>query len=209
MCQCWFGVRKALSEVYRTVYYLSPSWQLGLAHAMVGVYDQSTPCIPRLYVEKVFAESGSLNRARVDSHVARPDSRVSSTAYLRILGARGADAEEVTRTFRYGGEFLSSLVFPSHSNRSIRIRGRILFKGVECDTQFSKKKRNWSLLFFSLFPLAGPVLWGGLEFEEVNICKTVKFMFDVCAGVGSSGVGLVLGCWSRSGGGKPTFPPKP
>ena len=32
-------------------------------------------------------------------------------------------------------------------------------------------------------------------------------MFDVCAGVESSGVGMVLGRWSRSGGGKPTFPP--
>ena len=74
-----------MSEVYRTVYYLSPSWQLGLAHAIVGVYDQCTPCIPCLYVEKVFAESRSINRARVDSHVARPDSRVSSAAFVESL----------------------------------------------------------------------------------------------------------------------------
>jgi hypothetical protein len=72
---------------------------------MVGVYDQSTPCIPCLYVEKVFAESGSINRARVDSHVARPESRVSSAAYPRILEARGADAAEVPRTFGYGVSF--------------------------------------------------------------------------------------------------------
>jgi hypothetical protein len=72
---------------------------------MVGVYDQSTPCIPCLYVEKVFAESGSINRARVDSHVARPESRVSSAAYPRILEARGADAAEVPRTFCYGVSF--------------------------------------------------------------------------------------------------------
>ena len=64
MCQCWFGVRKALSELYRTVYYLSPSWQLGLAPTIVRVYDQSTPCIPCLYVEEVVAESRPSNRAR-------------------------------------------------------------------------------------------------------------------------------------------------
>ena len=74
-----------MSEVYRTVYYLSPSWQLGLAHASVGVYDQCTPWIPCLYVEKVFAESISINRARVDSHVARADSRVSSAAFVESL----------------------------------------------------------------------------------------------------------------------------
>jgi hypothetical protein len=100
-----------LSELYRTVYYLSPSWQLGLAHAIVGVYDQSTSCIPCLYVEKVFAESRSINRARVDSRVARPDSRVSSAAYPRILVARGADAAKVPRTFCYGVSFLLSLIF--------------------------------------------------------------------------------------------------
>jgi hypothetical protein len=94
-----------LSELYRTVYYLSPSWQLGLAHEIVGVYDQSTPCIPCLYVAKVFAESRSINRARVDSRVARPDSRVSSAAYPRILEARGADTAEVPQTFRYGVSF--------------------------------------------------------------------------------------------------------
>jgi hypothetical protein len=48
---------------------------------------------------------------------------------------------------------------------------------------------------------------GGLEFLEVNIRRTVKCMFDVCARVGSSGVGMVWGRWSRSGGGKPTPPP--
>jgi hypothetical protein len=75
-----------------TVYYLSLSWQLGIAHAIVGVYDPSTPCIPCLYVEKVFGQSRSINRARVDSLVARPDSRVSSATYPRIVGVRGADA---------------------------------------------------------------------------------------------------------------------
>jgi small basic protein len=105
LCQCWFGVRKALSEVYSTVYYLSPSWQLGLEHAIVRVYDQGTPCIPCLYVEKVFVESRSINRARVDSRVARPDSRVSSAVYPRILRARGSDAAEVPQTFRYGVSF--------------------------------------------------------------------------------------------------------
>jgi hypothetical protein len=48
---------------------------------------------------------------------------------------------------------------------------------------------------------------GGLEFLEVNIRRTVKCMFNVCARVGSSGVGMVWGRWSRSGGGKPTPPP--
>jgi hypothetical protein len=81
------------------------SWQFGLAHAIDGVYDQSTPCIPCLYVEKVFAESKLINRARVDSRVARPDSRVSSAAYPRILGAREDDAAEVPQTFRYGVSF--------------------------------------------------------------------------------------------------------
>jgi hypothetical protein len=76
-----------LSELYRVVYYLSPSWQLGLAPTIVGVYDQSTPCIPCLYVEEVFAKSRPSNRARADSCVARLDARVSSAAYLRILGA--------------------------------------------------------------------------------------------------------------------------
>jgi hypothetical protein len=50
-------------------------------------YDQSTPCIPCLYIEEVFAESRPSNRARADSCEARPDSRVSSATYLRILGA--------------------------------------------------------------------------------------------------------------------------
>ena len=76
-----------MSELYRTVYYLSPSWQLGLAPTIVGVYDQSTPYIPCLYVEEVFAESRPSNQARADSCVARADSRVLSAAYLRILGA--------------------------------------------------------------------------------------------------------------------------
>jgi hypothetical protein len=102
-----------LSEIYRTVYYVSPSWQLGLAHAIVGVYDQSTPCIPCLYVEKVFAESRSIDRARVDSRVARPDSRVLSAAYPRILGARGADATEVPSTFHYGVIFVVADLFLS------------------------------------------------------------------------------------------------
>jgi hypothetical protein len=75
-----------LSELYRTVYYLSPSWQLGLAPTIVGVYDQSTPCIPCLYVEEVLAESRPSNRARADSCVARPDSR-------------GVDAAEVPEPF--------------------------------------------------------------------------------------------------------------
>jgi hypothetical protein len=47
---------------------------------------------------------------------------------------------------------------------------------------------------------------GGLEFNEVNIHKTGKCIFDVCAGVGSSGVGFVLGRRSQSGDGKPTSP---
>jgi hypothetical protein len=148
MCQCWFGVRKALSELYRIVYYLSPTWQLGLAHAIVGVYDQSTPCIPCLNVEKVFAESRSTNRARVDFCVERPDSRVSSAAYPRILGARGADAAEVPQTFRYGVSFCchwSFLVVPIEASE---FEVKFFLRGVECDTQFSEKKLNFS---FSLF----------------------------------------------------------
>jgi hypothetical protein len=148
MCQCWFSVRKALSEVYRTVYNVSPSWQLGLAHAIVRVYDQSTPRIPCLYVEKVFVESRSINRARVDSRVARPDSRVSSASYPRILGAQGADAAEVPRTSRYGVSFChrwSFLVVPIEASE---FEVEFFLSGVECDTQFSKKKLNF---FFSLF----------------------------------------------------------
>jgi hypothetical protein len=37
-------------------------------------------------------------------------------------------------------------------------------RGVECDTQFSKRREIEVYSFFSLFSLAGPVLWGGLEF---------------------------------------------
>jgi hypothetical protein len=131
-----------LSELYRTVYYLSPSWQIGLAPTIVGVYDQSTPCIPCLYVQEVFAESIPSNRARVDSCVARPDSRVSSAAYLRILGV-----EELMRqkylNLSLCVSFVDSLIFPCRSDRSVGTRGRILFKGVECDTQFSEKKLNF------------------------------------------------------------------
>jgi hypothetical protein len=149
MCQCWFGVRKALSELYRTVYYLSPSWQLGLAHAIVGVYDQSTPCIPCLYVEKVFAESRSINWARVDSHVARPNSRVSSAAYPRILGARGADAAEVPRTFRYGVSFCCRWSFFVIPIEASEFEVEFFLRGIECDTQFSKKKLNFFFPFLS------------------------------------------------------------
>jgi hypothetical protein len=71
-----------LSEVHWTVYYLSPSWQLGLSLVIAGIYVRSTPCIPCLYVEKVFAGFRSSNQARANHRVARPDSRVSSVVYL-------------------------------------------------------------------------------------------------------------------------------
>jgi hypothetical protein len=71
-----------------------------LSESMIRVHH-----VFHVSVEKVFAESRSINRARVDSHVARSDFRVSSAAYPRILGARGADAAKVPRTFRYGVSF--------------------------------------------------------------------------------------------------------
>ena len=72
--------------------YIGPSTILAELAARLSTcncrnYDQSTPSIPCLYVEEVFAESRPSNRARADSCVARPDSIVSSAAYLRILGA--------------------------------------------------------------------------------------------------------------------------
>jgi hypothetical protein len=164
MCQCWLGVRKALSKVYRTVCYLSPCWKLGLAHAIIGIYDQSTPCIPCLYVEKVFAESRSTNRARADSGVARPDSRVSYAVYLRILGARGADAAEIPRTFRYGVSFYRRWSFLVVLIEASEFEVEFFLRGVECDTQFSKRREIEVYSFFSLFSLASPVLWSALEF---------------------------------------------
>jgi hypothetical protein len=47
--------------------------------------------------------------------------------------------------------------------RSGGIRGRILFKGVECDTQFYEKKLNFFLSSFVLCAI------GVLESMEVNI----------------------------------------
>jgi hypothetical protein len=162
MCQCWFGVRKALSEVYRTFCYLSPSWQLGLAHAIIGIYDQSTPCTLCLYVEKVFAESRSTNRARADSRVARPNSRVSSAVYLRILGAWGADATEVPRTFHCGVSFYRRWSFLVVLIEALEFEVEFFLRGVECDTQFSKKEIE--VYSFSLVFSCGSHAMGGLQF---------------------------------------------
>ena len=56
---------------------------LQLPESMIGVHH----IFYVFMIEKVFAESGSSNRPRADPRVARPDSRVSSVAYLRILRA--------------------------------------------------------------------------------------------------------------------------
>ena len=171
MCQCWSGVRKALSELYRTVYYLSPSWQLGLAPTIVGVYDQSTPCIPCLYVEEVFAESRPSNRARADSCVARPDSRVSSAAYLRILGAWGADAAEVPELFvmcEFCWFINLSFVVPIEASE---FEVEFFLRGVECDTQFPKGREIEDYSFFSLFSLSGPVQQGFGTFRKHSLVK--------------------------------------
>jgi hypothetical protein len=55
-----------------------------------------------------------------------------------------------------------------------------------------KRRETEVYSFFCVFSCGFRAL-GGLEFKEVNIRKTVKCMFDVCVGVGSSGVGMVLG----------------
>jgi len=105
------------------------------------------------------------NRARVDSHVARPDSRVSSAAYPRILEARGADAAEVPRTFRYGVSFCcrwSFLVVPIEASE---FEVEFFLRGVECDTRFAKK-RSWRLFFLFVFSLIRVSRFGDLEFVE-------------------------------------------
>jgi hypothetical protein len=43
-----------------------------------------------------------------------------------------------------------------------RIRGRILFKGVECDTQFSEKKLNLFFSFVSCSVALGFGVSGGI-----------------------------------------------
>ena len=104
-----------------------------------------------LYVEEVFAESRPSNRARADSCVARADSRVSSAAYLRILGAWGADAAEVLELF-FMWEFCwfinLSFVVPIEASE---FEVEFFLRGVECDTRFAKK-RSWGLFFLFFFP---------------------------------------------------------
>jgi hypothetical protein len=48
------------------------------------------------------------------------------------------------------------------SDRSVKIRGRILFKGVECDTRFARGEVE--VILFVLFPHLGDALW------EFGIC---------------------------------------
>jgi hypothetical protein len=108
-------------------------------------------------VEEVFAESRPSNRARADSCVARPDTRVSSAAYLRILGA---DAVEVPELF-FMCEFcwfinLSFLVPIEASEFEVEF----FLRGVECDTQFSKRREIKVYSFFLCFLLRVPCYGG-------------------------------------------------
>ena len=126
----------------------------------------------------------------VDSHVARPDSRVSSAAYPRILGARGADAAEVSRTFRYGVSFCcrwSFLVVPIEASE---FEVEFFLRGVECDTRFAKK-RSWKL-FFLFFSHSVVAFWEFGIWGKSFTSRAVEFLWlGACIGVGSRRVGVL------------------
>jgi hypothetical protein len=70
---------------------------------------------------------------------------------------------------------------------ALKFEVEFFLRGVECDTQFAKK-RGWSLFFLSFFLLFRVVRFWGLEFWEENLRKTVEFMLVVYAGDGSTGM---------------------
>jgi hypothetical protein len=77
LCPRYIGPFTIIARVGSLAYHLQlPEYMIGVHHVF-HVF----------MIEKVFVESGSSNRARADPCVARPDSRVSSAAYLRILRA--------------------------------------------------------------------------------------------------------------------------
>jgi hypothetical protein len=75
ICSRYIGLSTFLTRVGSLAYHLQ------LPKSMIGVHHVFHVSM----IEKVFAESGSSNRARADPCVERPDSRVLSVVYLRIL----------------------------------------------------------------------------------------------------------------------------
>ena len=78
---------------------------------------------------------------------------------------------------------------------------QFFLRGVECDTQFAKK-RSWSLFFLSFFSLSGGALLGFGIFGKHSLVNS-RILVDSCAGVRSWRVNE-LGRGSRSG---PLVPP--
>jgi hypothetical protein len=69
-------------------------------------------------------------------------------------------------------------LFFCRSDRSVRIRGRILLRGVECDTQFAKK-RSGGYSFFIFFSF-GWCAFGVWNFWEAFTSKTVECLVRSC-----------------------------